>query len=452
MEKIANVPEADVREKNPITADIYKLRRKRLYKELHKSVAIVQAGAASPQLEGRFCANSNFAYLTGLHDPQAIALFTTAASKSRYILFWRPPTQKDAVWHGSRPGLKEIKQLAGADCAYPLDKFAEKLPAYLKGAGSLYHTFGVDETNDKIILDVRNELLQQKYVAQTVPQALWELGEVMEKLRICKEPQEITLLRKAVAVTASAYQALMETVRAGMYEYEIEGLLAYLFHKEGAQEQSFGSIVASGANATVLHYMDNNSRIAENDLVLVDAGARYQYYCADVTRTWPVSGKFTPAQKAIYQAVLSAQKTAIAHIKPGASVPEFHKKVIATLTECMVDLGILHGKVADLIEKKEYEQFYMHKSGHFLGLDVHDSGGYFSQESQRTFQPGMVITVEPGCYIRTDAEKIPTQFCGIGVRIEDDILVTQEGCEVLSAGIPKEVNDLEELLRRRKLF
>ncbi len=421
----------------------FKNRRKQFFCEIPHGVAIIPAGSAA---ENRLYPNSDFIYLTGLEEFDCVALLSTARKKPQYILFWKESDEKQKIWEGARMTIKEVKEASGADRVFPLDKLTQQLAEYFTGAETLYYTLNIDQNLDRLVLQSRDSLLKQKYMPTIAPATIGELGLVMEKLRVHKEKEEIAAIRQAVDITAEAYARAMREAKPGVYEYEIEALVSYVFRRAGCLGSSFPPIVASGANATVLHYKHNNRRMAQGDLLLLDVGAKYHNYCADVTRTWPLSGKFTPPQKAVYQAVLAAQKAVIAQIKPGVEVQAFHHQAIFLLTTSLVELGLLQGKVDELIEQKAYEKFYMHKTGHFLGIDVHDLGGFFLQGNTRRFEPGMVVTVEPGLYIRPGTEGVPPQFAWIGVRIEDDILVTAEGCEVLTDKIPKEVEALEELL------
>lgn len=403
------------------------------------------AGSAS---ESRLYANSDFVYLTGIEEPDCVALFANIDARTKYVLFWKEADEKQRTWEGPRLSCDELKLTSGADQVFPLDKMSEHLPDLFKGAERLYYMLNVEPALDRTVLQARNTLLKQQYLPTVAPATICELSLVMENLRVRKDEAEIATVRKAVDITAEAYDLAMRDARPGVYEYAIDGLVHHVFRRAGCLGPAFPSIVASGANATVLHYHRNNRRMEPGDLLLLDIGAKYQNYCADVTRTWPISGKFSAPQRAIYQAVLNAQKAAIQAIRPGAEIQVFHRQTVAALTASLVEIGLLQGNVEELIEKKSYEKFYMHRTGHFLGIDVHDLGGFFLQGEARRFEPGMLITVEPGLYIRPETADIPPQFAGVGVRIEDDVLVTAGGCEILTKKIPKEVDELEALLAR----
>lgn len=300
------------------------------------------------------------------------------------------------------------------------------------------------------MIEHQKNLLRRSNRGAIAPCAIYDLDPIFEDLRVSKDRAEIAALQKAADITAEAYEYVMANTTAGMYEYEIEAMLFYAFRKAGADRLSFPSIVASGSNSTILHYIRNNRKIGARDLLLVDSGAEYRHYAADVTRTWPVNGKFSAAQKAIYEVVLAAQKSAIAEIKPGVEINHIHHLVCSEIAQGLSRLKILRGSAAKILENKEYSPYFMHFTGHFLGLEVHDIGGAFHGPEPRKFEEGMVITVEPGLYFREDDDTVAKRWRGIGVRIEDDVLVTATGHEILTAAVPKEIEDLEKILRKKR--
>jgi Xaa-Pro aminopeptidase len=274
------------------------------------------------------------------------------------------------------------------------------------------------------------------------PRAIIDPQAALHELRLRKSPQEIAILRKAAAISGEAHRAAMAVGRPGSFEYEVEAVLDYTFRRRGGDGPGYGTIVGAGDNATILHYVDNDRAIADGDLVLVDAGCEYQQYTADITRTWPASGRFSPVQRSVYQVVLDAETSAIALARPGVSIDDLHQHCVRRLTEGMIELGLLAGSVDDLIASQAYKAFYMHGTSHWLGLDVHDAGAYMPGGQHRPLEPGMVITIEPGLYIGADADVRP-ELRGIGIRIEDDVLITADGCEVLTESAPRSIADVE---------
>ena len=434
----------------------YSLCGQNFRNRINKLIAMMAPGVAimassepfqsQPSIAERFSAQSDFFYFTGIEEPATVVLFSNSHPQHRYVLFRNEVTEKEMIWNGPRLTNAELKEICGADAVFAIDELPQRLPEYLQSAANLYYSPGRYPQLDTMVFSSCRRLRRQNYQALTKPDAIWDVEGLIEDLRVCKDEAEISCLRRAAEITAAGYHQAMLATRPGVYEYELEALLYYTYRRHGARALSFPTIVASGANATILHYVNNDRCLGENELVLVDSGADYRHYCADVTRTWPVSGKFTPAQRQVYQAVLDAQTQSIAAIKPGELVEEFDRRATRVLTEHMLALKILTGNIEDIIAGKAYQKFYMHRTGHFIGLDVHDTGGYYRGKQPRRFEAGMVITVEPGIYISPAAVNVPAAFRGIGVRIEDDVLVTATGCEVLTADIPKEIDAIEQTL------
>jgi len=416
---------------------MYSDRRKRFMEKMDGGVAIFRA----PEMRDRkYLPDKDFYYLTGFDEPNAVCLLAPDHKEHKFALFVRPKDEKQEIWHGRRAGVEGAKQDFGADEAYPIDKLDEDLTKYLNGINKIYYQMGSDEDfNQKIVG------LMKRYR----PHTLIDTGEILHEMRLLKSTSELNLMRKAAEITEMAHREAMKAVKPGMYEYELEALIDYIFRKNGAVGSAFPTIVGAGSNSTILHYATNNCQIQDNALVLIDAAAEYQYYDADVTRTIPANGKFSDIQKAIYNIVLEAQFAAIEMVKPGNRLEDFHNKAVQVITEGLIKLGFLSGEVDELIESEKHKKIYMHNTGHWLGMDSHDVGKRKIEGQSRILEPGMVLTVEPGIYISKDTEDVPPEYWGIGVRIEDSVLVTEDGNEVLTAGIPKTIEDIERFMREK---
>ena len=393
----------------------------------------------------------NFYYLTGFEEPESICVIAPEHSKHQYILFVRPKDKQAEIWNGKRVGVKDARRYYGADKVYPIEKFSEKIGKYLQGAKKLYYTLGSNEDVDTEILSLFTRSVRSRIRSGKGIDTLIDPSPILSELRLIKNEMELQCIRHATEITVAGHVAAMKAVRPGMYEYDLEALVESTFRMNGAGGPAFPTIVASGSNATTLHYTTNDCQIEDKTLVLIDAGAEYGRYCGDVTRTFPANGTFTEAQREIYQLVLEAHHAIIDGIRPGVSIDEPHQKSIELLTEGMLSLGLLKGKTEKLIKKDKYRQFYMYRIGHMLGLDVHDVNCVHEANGDfKTFQPGMVMTIEPGLYVDVGTKNVPPAYLGIGVRIEDDILVTESGCEVLTDGVPKDVDEIEALVRSTK--
>ena len=393
----------------------------------------------------------NFYYLTGFEEPESICVIAPDHPKHQYILFVRPKDRQAEIWNGKRVGVKNARRHYGADKAYSIEKFSEKIGKYLQGAERLYYTLGSNQDVDTEILARFTQSVRSRIRSGKGFDTLVDPSPILSELRLIKNETEQQRLRLATEITVAGHVAAMKAIRPGLYEYELEALVDSTFRMNGANGPAFPTIVASGGNATTLHYTTNDCRIEDNTLVLIDAGAEYERYSGDVTRTFPANGTFTDAQREIYQLVLEAHYAIIDCIRPGVSIDEPHQKSIELLTEGMLSLGLLKGKAKQLIEKEKYRKFYMYRIGHMLGLDVHDVNCVHESSGDfKTFQPGMVMTIEPGLYVAEDRGNVPPAYLGIGVRIEDDILVTETGCEVLTSGVPKEIDEVEDLINSTK--
>lgn len=436
---------------------MHKENRKAFIEKMGRGGVAIFASALPAQwnhdTEYLYRPDPNFYYLTGFEEPESICVIAPEHPKHQYILFVRPKDKQAEIWNGKRVGVKDARKHYGADKAYPIEKFSEKIGKYLQSAKRLYYTLGSNEHVDTEILSIFTQSVRSRIRSGKGFDTLVDPSPILSELRLIKNETELQRIQKATEITVAGHVAAMKAVQPGMYEYDLEALVESTFRMNGAGGPAFPTIVASGGNATILHYTTNDRQIEDDTLVLIDAGAEYGRYSGDVTRTFPASGTFTEAQREIYQIVLDAHQTIIDGIRPGVSIDEPHQKSIELLTEGMLSLGLLKKKkkIEKLIEDGAYRQFYMYRIGHMLGLDVHDvncvreaNGDY------KTFQPGMVITIEPGLYVAEGTKGVPPKYLGIGVRIEDDILVTESGNENLTSGVPKEIDEIEALVRGAK--
>jgi Xaa-Pro aminopeptidase len=389
--------------------------------------------------------DSYFYYLAGFPEPEAVlVLLAGAAPKS--ILFCREKHPERELWEGFRYGPDGARKAFGFDEAHAFGALDEMLPKLMANEPTLFYAPGLDPGWDARILRWLNEVRAQARTGVTAPAEIRDLRAPLDEMRLVKDAHEIATMRRAAAISAGAHVRAMRATRPGAMEYEIEAELLYEFRRHGAQFPAYWPIVAGGANACVLHYRDNSQRLADGDLLLIDAGCELDGYASDITRTFPVNGRFSGAQRDIYDLVLAAQAAAIAEVKPGAGWNAPHDAAVRVLAQGFVDLGLCTGPLDTVLEKELYKQFYMHRTGHWLGLDVHDAGDYKERGEWKPLVPGMTLTVEPGCYIRP-ADGVPERFWNIGVRIEDDALVTVTGCDIVTADAPKRMDDIEALMR-----
>jgi Xaa-Pro aminopeptidase len=430
----------------------YQQRRKALMSKIGNGTAIFRSAPMAVMhndVEYTFRQDSDFFYLTGFNEPQAVAVLSPHHPEHQFVLFVQPKDREQEVWSGYRCGVEAAKEVYGADEAYPITELDEKLPQYLEKADRIYYRLGRDRPFNEKILDHWQRLMRTYPKRGTGPIAIEDTGPILHSMRLIKSDAELELMHKAADIAVEAHNHAMKFTAPGRYEYEVQAEIEHIFRKRGAMGPAYPSIIASGANACVLHYIENNRQMQDNELLLIDAGCAYDYYNSDITRTFPVGGKFTSEQKALYEIVLEAQKQAIAQVQPGNPYNLVHDTAVRVLTEGLVELGILKGEIDKLIEEEKYKPVYMHRTGHWLGLDVHDVGVYQHGDNPQVLQPGQVLTVEPGLYIvpgtklAEDQPEIAQRWIGIGIRIEDDVLVTPTGHEVLTAGVPKEVEDVE---------
>jgi Xaa-Pro aminopeptidase len=392
-----------------------------------------------------FRSESNFHYLSGFDEPESLVVIVPGRPHGEYILFCRERNLEKEIWDGYRAGQEGAVNAFGADDSYPFSDLNEILPGLLEAKEKVFYTMGNVPSFDHRVIGWLNDLRNAARQGKHCPYEIVELEHIVNDLRLYKSSEEIKAMRKAAEISAHAHIRAMKFTEPGKWEYQVEAELLHEFMLNGCRSPAYPSIVGGGENGCILHYIENDQRLKNKQLLLIDAGAEYDYYAADITRTFPVNGKFSKAQKALYQIVLNAQKAAIAEVKPGNHWNQPHEAAIKVLTEGLLELGLLEGKLEKLIETEAYREFYMHRTGHWLGMDVHDVGDYKVGGEWRVLEPGMVLTVEPGLYIR-DPKHVDKKWHFIGIRIEDDVLVTKTGNEVLSKAAPKEIDEIEALM------
>ncbi len=422
-------------------------RRARVMAAMGEGVMLLPAASErlrSADTHYPFRQDSDFAYLTGFGEPDAVAVLAPGAEKP-YALFVRPRDPETAVWVGPRAGVEGAVADHDADVAHPLDDLAKELPAWLAKAEQVFLPLGRDDEPTRRLWDEVRRAHRQRPRTGAGPAVVRDAGEIVHELRLRKEPAEIARLRGSIAVAAEAHRTAMRTARPGMHEYEIEALIDGIFRRHGAAAPAYPSIVAGGPSATILHYTANDRPLAPDQLLLIDAGCEHGGFCADITRTFPTGRRYSPPQRDLYDAVLAAQLAALGMARPGATLTELHTTAVRVLAEALIGLGLLAGSVDEVVEQEKHKRFYMHRTSHWLGRDVHDVGLYQRGDTPRALEPGMVFTVEPGLYVPADADDVPAPFRGVGIRIEDDVLVTAAGVEVLSAAVPKHVEEIEAL-------
>lgn len=426
----------------------YARRRQNLMQHIGDGIAIVPS-APTARRNGdvlyRYRPDSDFFYLTGFSEPAAVAVLIPGRASGEFLIFCRERNRAEEMWDGRRAGLEGAVGDFNADDAFPIDDVEDILPGLLENRSKVYCNLGRYPDFDEQLLHWLSDVKNRKRSGISAPGELVDLGYILHELRLIKGAAEIRAMKKAASVSVVAHCRAMSRCRPGMFEYEIEAELEYAFRQGGAQYPAYPSIVAGGENACTLHYIDNNRRLRKHDLLLIDAGAEIDCYCADITRTFPVGGRFSGRQKALYEIVLEAQLEAIDAVSPGASFNDPHEAAVRAITAGLKDLKLLKGSVDSLIENAAYRKFFVHRTSHWLGLDVHDVGEYRVGESWRVLEPGMVLTIEPGIYVPA-RRNIPKQWHGIGIRIEDDVLVTRNGHEVLTQDAPKYPAAIEALM------
>ncbi|MCW8995942.1 MAG: Xaa-Pro aminopeptidase [Psychromonas sp.] len=427
----------------------FQCRRARFFEQMNdNSMAVFFAASErlrNNDAEYLFRQNSDFYYLSGFEEPDSCLLLIKTADSQKAILFNRPKDKNAEIWSGYRLGQDAAVSELRFDEAYSIDRLQEHLPALLDGLSTLYFPIFQDERLDKLLNTAVNALRADKRKGKVAPSLFIDSLPILHELRLIKSTDEIALLSAAAEISAAGHIRAMQECHSGMWEYQLQAEVEHEFALQGTRDLAYNSIVAGGKNACILHYTNNNCQLRNGELVLIDAGAEYQGYAGDVTRTFPVNGVFSEPQAKLYQLVLDAQISAISQVKPGVSMFDINKNIIKQLVDGLLELGILQGESEALIENEAYKDFYMHGIGHYLGLDVHDVGDYGTSENPRLLEAGMVVTIEPGLYISSDAD-VDEIWTKIGIRIEDDVLVTELGSEVLTADVPKSINEIEALM------
>ncbi len=427
---------------------VYAERRQRLAQLMQRGIAVVPTAREQPRSRDSHHAyryDSYFYYLTGFSEPEAV-LVIVAGKPAKSILFCREYDAEREIWDGFRYGPERARAQFGFDECQPIGALDAMMLQLLADQPQLYCHLGGDEAWNRRVLGWIDVVHAQARSGVTAPAAIHDVRALLDEMRLVKDPHEIATMRRAAQIAADAHQRAMRAAKPGRAEYEIEAELLYEFRRRGAQSPAYTPIVAAGANACVLHYVRNDAVLKAGELLLIDAGCELDGYASDLTRTFPVNGKFAPLQRDLYQMVLAAQAAAITAVKPGAAWIAPHDAAVRVLAQGLIDFGLCAGSLEQVIESGDYKRFYMHRTGHWLGLDVHDAGDYKHNGAWRPLTPGMVLTVEPGCYIRP-ADNVPEKFWNIGIRIEDDVLVTAGGSEVLTQAAPKMIADIEALLR-----
>jgi len=391
--------------------------------------------------------DSYFYYMSGFPEPDAVIALVADPDGDRHVLFCREKDQEREIWDGFRYGPDAAREIFGFDEAHPIDELDGLLPDLAADRPALYTPLGLFAPWDHKISNLLNEVRKRIRTGVAAPEEIVDVRQAIDTLRLVKDEHEIALMRRAAAISASAHRRAMDRTRAGWHEYQVEAELAHEFLRSGAQAVAYPSIVAGGPNACVLHYRENSRQLQDGELLLIDAGCEYQGYASDITRTFPVSGRFTGPQKAVYEVVLAAQLACLDAVRPGADFHGYHKTAERVLAQGYIDIGLCRGSLDEVLDTGAYKQFYMHRAGHWLGMDVHDAGLYQVKGASQKLVPGMVLTVEPGTYIRP-ADNVPDDFWDIGIRIEDDVLVTATGIENLTLGAPKSVAEVEAACRR----
>jgi Xaa-Pro aminopeptidase len=428
----------------------YARRRKALMAQMEpNSIAILPAAPVyirNRDVEHVYRQDSDFQYLTGFPEPEAVMALIPGREHGEYVLFCRERDPERELWDGLRAGQDGAISQFGADDAFPIGDIDDILPGLIEGRERVYYAIGSNQEFDHRLMEWVNHIRAKARQGAMPPNEFVALNHLLHDMRLYKSAAEVKVMKEAAEISARAHIRAMQASRAGLFEYHLEAELDYEFRKGGAKMPAYGSIVAAGRNACILHYRENDAALKDGDLVLIDAGCEIDCYASDITRTFPVSGKFSPEQKAIYELVLKANEEAFKFIAPGRHWNEAHEATVRVITAGLVELGLLEGDVDELIASEAYKPFYMHRAGHWLGMDVHDVGDYKVGGQWRVLEVGMAMTVEPGIYIAPDNDKVAKKWRGIGVRIEDDVVVTKKGCEILTNGVPKTVVEIEALM------
>ena len=433
-----------------ISQSDFAARRQQLMDQMTpQSVAVIPSASEvsrNRDVEYPFRQDSDFYYLAGFNGPDALLLLIPGRSEGQVVIFCRDRDPEMEIWNGYRAGPEGVCNQYGADQAYPNAELDERMAGLLEGKARLYYSMGTSEALDAQVRDWLNSIRRKARLGAIAPAEIVMLDHLLHEMRLFKSAEEIEVMREAGRISAEAHVRAMKACKSGMKEYQLEAEISHHFAMNGCRLPAYSSIVGGGDNACVLHYTENQDELKNGDLVLIDAGCELDYYAGDITRTFPVSGQFSPEQKAVYELVLKSQQACIEAIRPGVPWGHIHDLSVEILTQGLVDLGLLKGDLEGLIESGAYKAFYMHRIGHWLGMDVHDVGDYKVGGDWRPLEAGMVMTVEPGIYISPQNEHVDEKWRGIGIRIEDDVLVTRDGYEILSAGVPKSVAEIEQLM------
>ena len=425
-------------------------RRRDVMNEMQEdSIAILPAApvrSRNRDVEFPYRQDSDFYYLTGYDEPDAVAVLIPDREQGEFILFCRERNPEMEIWNGRRSGLEGACSEYGADDAFPIGDIDDILPGLLENQSCVYYAMGYYPEFDQRMIGWVNRVRTRSRAGVSSPVEFVALDHLLHEMRLVKSRAEVKAMKKAAEISAKAHRRAMKACRPGMTEYQIEAELVHEFARHGSRHTAYPSIVAAGANACVLHYTSNSDTLREGELLLIDAGAEHDYYASDITRTFPISGKFSRSQRALYELVLEAQLAAIEAVQPGNHWNEPHEAAVRVLAEGLVSLGLLKGRPSNVIKKEHYRKFYMHRTGHWLGMDVHDVGDYKIGGEWRVLEPGMVMTVEPGLYVCAGIKSVPRKWWNTGIRIEDDVLVTRSGHEVLTADVPKDVAEIEALV------
>jgi Xaa-Pro aminopeptidase len=430
---------------------MFAARRQALLDAIGPGVVVLPAPATALRnndVEHEYRQGSDLYYLTGFDEPESVLILSNAHPTQRAVLFLRERDPDRETWDGPRLGVERAPGTLGLDAAFPIRELEARLPDYLENTRRVHYRIGLDRGFDERFLRALDSVRVRSRRGIECPSEIVDPAASLHEMRLRKGPEEVASMRRASAITRDAHLAAMRAALPGRYEYEVEAELLRVFRAHGSERPAYGSIVGSGPNATILHYRKNDRKLAAGDLLLIDAGAEYDYYASDVTRTFPVSGSFSAEQRAIYELVLTAQQASIEAVKPGVTLEALHEVAVSQLVDGLLELGLLQGSKQEVLEKGDYKRFYMHRTSHWLGMDVHDVGRYYQSGAPRVLEPGFVLTVEPGLYIAENAQ-VDARFRGIGVRIEDDILVTASGHDNLTHDIPKRAADLEAILSER---
>lgn len=426
-------------------------RRTRLMEQMEVgSIAIIASATETIRnndVHHLFRQNSDFQYLTGFEEPDSLCLLMPGREQGEYVLFVRDKNKEREIWDGYRAGPDGAVEEFKSDDAFPIDDIDDILPGLMEGKSRVYAHMGVNAVFDKQLMDWLNQIRSKVRQGSVPPDDFSDIAHLLHDMRLIKSKQELAIMADAAKLSSEGHTQAMKMCKPGMMEYQLQAIIEYHCLMAGSQRPAYTPIVGGGKNACVLHYVENNKKLADGDLVLIDAGAELQYYASDITRTFPVNGSFNTEQRAIYDLVLKSQYAAIECIKPGAHWNEAHEATARVITEGLVELGLLKGDADKIIEDEAYKDFFMHKTGHWLGMDVHDVGDYKVGGEWRVLEQGMVLTIEPGIYISPDNENVDAKWRGIGVRIEDDVAVTKDGCDVLSEDVIKEAADIEAFMQ-----